>query len=224
VRTLIAGPSVFICDQCVSLCQQVIGSDPPGAGPIPIPTPEIIAVRAWPSDEVLDARLATLIDRVLPRVTSVDEITLETSKEICALLNAHRLMIFAVSEDGRSLVSKVKTGINAFKDVSLPIAEDSIAGCVALKKRMVNVKDVYDEEELRAVSPRLRFLKVVDQRTGYRTKQQLVAPIMLPGTDQLFGVIQMINNCANAPFPKAGEVAAAKLAEALATTFKRLEQ
>jgi hypothetical protein len=43
---------------------------------------------------------------------------------------------------------------------------------------MVNVKDVYDDVELKSVNPNLRFLQEVDKRTGYRTKQMLVAPIV----------------------------------------------
>src|SRR3989337_1100319 len=79
---------------------------------------------------------------------NVDEIMLDVSKDICALFNADRLTIYVVGEDNVSLVSKVKTGLNSFKDLKLPIAEQSIAGYVAINKKLLNVKDVYDEQEL----------------------------------------------------------------------------
>ena len=96
---------------------------------------------------------------------------LEVSADICQLFNADRLTIYSIGEDKQSIVSKVKTGLNSFKDLKLPIAEHSIAGYVALSRKLINIKDVYDEAELKAINPNLRFLQEVDKRTGYRTKQ-----------------------------------------------------
>ena len=110
--------------------------------------------------------------------SNIDEIMLEVSADVCALFNADRLTIYSIGEDKQSIVSKVKTGLNSFKDLKLPIAEHSIAGYVALSKKTANIKDVYDENELRALNSSLRFLQEVDKRTGYRTKQMLVAPIL----------------------------------------------
>ena len=53
---------------------------------------------------------------------NIDEIMLEVSADVCALFNADRLTIYSVSEDKGSIVSKVKTGLNSFKDLKLPIA------------------------------------------------------------------------------------------------------
>jgi ClpX C4-type zinc finger protein len=33
VRRLVAGPGVFICDQCVALCNQIIDTEPPPPQP-----------------------------------------------------------------------------------------------------------------------------------------------------------------------------------------------
>src|SRR5204863_4048966 len=121
--------------------------------------------------------------------TIVDEIMLEVSADICTLFNADRLTIYSVGEDKQTIVSKVKTGLNSFKDLKLPIAEHSIGGYVALVKKMVNVKDVYDDVELKSVNANLRFLQEVDKRTGYRTKQMLVAPIVDAQNQELVGVI-----------------------------------
>src|SRR5580700_698489 len=89
-----------------------------------------------------------------------------------------RLSIYVVAEDKNSIISKVKTGLNAFKDIRLPISDQSIAGYCALSRKMASIADVYDDRELKALNPNLRFLQAVDKRTGYRTKQQLVAPIL----------------------------------------------
>ncbi|MDX9995921.1 MAG: GspE/PulE family protein [Rhodocyclaceae bacterium] len=151
--------------------------------------------------------------------SNIDEIMLELSQDICALFNADRLTIYAVSEDKTSIVSKVKTGLNSFKDLRLPIADQSIAGNVALSRNIVNIRDVYDETELKAINPNLRFLQEVDKRTGYRTKQMLVGPIVDLQTDELLGVVQLINNKAGAPFASVQEEGIKGLCETLAIAF-----
>src|SRR5574341_1790650 len=155
---------------------------------------------------------------------NIDEILLEVSADVCALFNADRLTIYSLAEDKQSIISKVKTGLNSFKDLKLPIAEHSIAGYVALVKKMVNLKDVYDDAELRAVNPNLRFLQEVDKRTGYRTKQMLVAPIVDAQAAELIGVIQIINNKAGMPFGPLTEEGVAELSQTLAIAFRQRQK
>jgi type II secretory ATPase GspE/PulE/Tfp pilus assembly ATPase PilB-like protein len=155
---------------------------------------------------------------------NIDEIMLEVSADVCALFNADRLTIYSMGEDKQSIVSKVKTGLNSFKDLKLPIAEHSIAGYVALAKKTANIKDVYDENELRALNGNLRFLQEVDKRTGYRTKQMLVAPILEAGSNELIGVIQIINNKAGVPFGALAEEGVSELSQTLAIAFKQRQK
>ena len=152
---------------------------------------------------------------------NTDEIMLEVSVEICTLFNADRLTIYVTSEDKSSIISKVKTGLTSFKDLKLPIAEQSIAGFCAVHKRIVNIRDVYDDNELKALSPQLNFLKEVDKRTGYRTKQMLVVPVLDGPSKDLIGVIQIINSKNGQPFPPIIEEGAAHLAETLAIAFRQ---
>jgi type II secretory ATPase GspE/PulE/Tfp pilus assembly ATPase PilB-like protein len=152
---------------------------------------------------------------------NVDEIMLELSKDICALFNADRLTIYVVGEDKVSLVSKVKTGLNSFKDLKLPIAEQSIAGYVAMHKKLLNIKDVYDEKELAQYSTHLRFLQEVDKRTGYRTKQMMVTPILDETTGDLVGVIQVINNKAGVPFTAMIQEGVEELAQTMAVALRQ---
>src|SRR6266852_4996045 len=156
--------------------------------------------------------------------SNVDEIMLEVSADICTLFNADRLTIYTVGEDKQTIVSKVKTGLNSFKDLKLPIAEHSIAGYVGLSKRMLNLRDVYDEGELKSHNPNLRFLQEVDKRTGYRTKQMLVAPVAAPGSSELVGVVQLINNRASVPFGQLAEEGVAELCQTLAIALKQRQK
>ena len=156
--------------------------------------------------------------------SNVDEIMLEVGQDICSLLGAERLTVYVLSEDRSSIVSKVKTGLTSFKDLKLPINDQSMAGFVALNRRLINVRDVYDENELRTHSPQLRFLKEVDKRTGYRTKQMLVAPVVEADSNELIGVVQAINTRNGQPFLSLAEEGVVNLCETLAIAFKQRQK
>jgi type II secretory ATPase GspE/PulE/Tfp pilus assembly ATPase PilB-like protein len=182
-----------------------------------------------PAQTDVGARLAfqkqlQAVTNKIHATNNIDEIMLEVSADVCALFNADRLTIYSVGEDKQSIISKVKTGLNSFKDLKLPIAEHSIAGYVALAKKTANLKDVYDEGELRALNANLRFLQEVDKRTGYRTKQMLVSPILEAGSNELIGVIQIINNKAGVPFGALAEEGVGELAQTLAIAFKQRQK
>ena len=151
---------------------------------------------------------------------NVDEIMLELSQDICALFDADRLTIYTLAEDRNSIISKVKTGLSSFKDLKLPITDQSVAGYVASTRKLVNIRDVYDENELRTLSPQLRFLKEVDKRTGYRTRQMLVAPVLEAGSNDLVGVVQIINSRSGASFDQIAEEGVANLCETLAIALR----
>ncbi|MCX8085543.1 MAG: ATPase, T2SS/T4P/T4SS family [Rhodocyclaceae bacterium] len=189
-----------------------IASAPGGSGTDPAGTGELGARLTF-------FRNLQAVTNKIHATANIDEIMLELSQDICALFNADRLTIYAVSEDKTSIVSKVKTGLNSFRDLKLPIADQSIAGNVALTKKIVNIRDVYDEAELKAINPNLRFLQEVDKRTGYRTKQMLVGPIVDGQTGELLGVVQLINNKAGVPFAQVQEEGLKGLCETLAIAF-----
>jgi type II secretory ATPase GspE/PulE/Tfp pilus assembly ATPase PilB-like protein len=189
------------------------------------------AVLSHPSATGTDVNLRLAFQKQLQLVTNkihatsnIDEIILDVSADICQLFNADRLTIYSLGEDKQSIVSKVKTGLNSFKDLKLPIAEHSIAGYAAMARKLVNIKDCYDDVELKAINPSLRFLQEVDKRTGYRTKQQLLAPIVEQGGAELIGVIQIINNKAGVPFGALAEEGVTELAQTLAIAFKQRQK
>jgi type II secretory ATPase GspE/PulE/Tfp pilus assembly ATPase PilB-like protein len=155
---------------------------------------------------------------------NIDEIMLEVGQDMCAVVGADRLTIYTLSDDRSSIVSKVKTGLTSFKDLKLPINEQSIAGFVAANRSLVNIRDVYDENELRSISPTLHFLKEVDKRTGYRTKQMLVVPVVDAGTGDLLGVVQAINTRSGLPFNPMAEEGLVNLCETLAIAFKQRQR
>lgn len=65
VRKLVAGPGVYICDECVDLCVQIIAAEPAGpAGPS--------RVRLWDQMDNVDEVLG-LLPKVAATAAQVDE-------------------------------------------------------------------------------------------------------------------------------------------------------
>ncbi len=150
---------------------------------------------------------------------NLEQIMLEASQDICKLLNADRLTLYVVNEDQTAIISKIKTGLNSSSDLKLPISPQSIAGYAAFSKKSLNLPDVYDDEALKQIHPSLTFLKVVDKRSGYRTRQMLVAPIL--DGDTLHGVLQVINNKSDEPFGDLEVDGVAELCKTLATAIRQ---
>ena len=169
--------------------------------------------------EALYFRQLQLVSNRIHETENLDQIMLEASQDICKLFNADRLTLYAVNEDSSAIVSKVKTGLNTSRDLKLPISVQSIAGYVATVRKMVNIVDVYDDVALKNIHPQLRFFQEVDKRSGYRTKQMLVAPVM--DGETLYGALQVINNRSDQPFGKLEEDGAQQLCKTLAIAIRQ---
>lgn len=169
------------------------------------------------SFEALFFRQLQAVTTRIHATENIDEIMLEASQDICKLFNADRLTLYAVNEDRSAIVSKVKTGLNTSRDLKLPISPQSIAGYVAMSRTLVNIADVYEDEALKRIHPSLTFLQEVDKRSGYRTKQMLVVPIL--DGEILHGVLQVINNKSDQPFGELEIEGATQLCKTLATAI-----
>src|SRR5471032_3380504 len=177
-----------------------------------------------PSD--VDLRLAFFqklqtVTTKIHATSNLDEIMLDLGMEFCDLFNCDRFTLYAMDHEKDYIVSKVKTGLTSFRDLKLAVTPASIAGYVALTRRTINLADVYDQSELARYSPELRFQQGVDQRTGYRTKQMLVAPLMAVQSHELLGVVQFINNRDRAPFSSIAEDGVKELCETLSVAFSQ---
>ncbi len=172
--------------------------------------------------EVLFYRQLQQVTARIHETENIEQIMLDASQDICKLLNADRLTLYAVHEDQSAIVSKLKTGLNTSRELKLPISPQSLAGYVAYSRQMLNLADVYDDEALKQIHPALTFLKEVDKRSGYRTKQMLVAPIMEGGV--LYGVLQVINNKSDQPFGELEVEGVAQLCKTLGTAIRQRMQ
>ena len=103
--------------------------------------------------EALFFRRLQSVTAQIHETENLDQLMLDVSQDICRLFDADRLTLYAVTEDGAGLVSKVKTSLNTSQALKLPVGTSSIAGFVAYSKQWLNIADVYDDEELRKIHP-----------------------------------------------------------------------
>ncbi len=173
-----------------------------------------------------DQRLAFL--RKLQEVTTrihatgnLDEIMLDLGRDFCDLFSCDRFTLYAVTPERDHIVSKVKTGLSSFRDLRLPISASSIAGYAGHSLKTINIADVYDDAELKRISGELQFQRGVDQRTGYRTREMLVAPLLAQSSGELLGVVQFINHLGGGPFPPVATEGLKQLCDTLSVALNQ---
>jgi hypothetical protein len=152
---------------------------------------------------------------------NVQQIMLDLSDEIRDQFKAEHMTLYAVSDSKLTIETTVKTGLKSFKDFSLPISGSSIAGYVALTKKLVNIRNVYDTMELDTYTPKLQFRSKVDSRTGFRTRQILAGAIFNKENGEILGVLQLINSREGEAFSEMFEEGMGLICETLAVAFEK---
>lgn len=150
---------------------------------------------------------------------NIAQIMVDLSAEISELFQCERLTLYVYSKERGALVSKVKTGIDAGKDLVLPVSRQSIAGYVAATRSTVRIDDLDDLAELEKIDPELRFFNQVDMITGFKSKQMLAAPLLQGPGKELVGVLQLINQRAGGRFDSVAEDGLEALTATLALAF-----
>ena len=143
---------------------------------------------------------------------NLDEILIDMKDEITSFFEAQRLSVYVVDGVKRALVSRFKSG-DEIGEISVPVSTSSIVGLSALKQKLINIKNVYDEKELASIDPDLKFDNRWDQKTGFRTKQILTYHIIFQ--KYLPGAIQLINRKSGSTFIEDDERSIQELAKIL---------
>ncbi len=134
-------------------------------------------------------RFINLINRI-HSAKSLDDILVGAKDRIITFVDADRMTIYGIDAYNKELYSKFMSE-GEVKEIRVPISPKSISGYCAYKNSLLNVADVYNNAELAKIDIDLAFNKSWDEKTGYRTKQVLAAPIR--HENNLYGVIQFIN-------------------------------
>ena len=145
-----------------------------------------------------------------------NEIFVGLGDDILELFNADRVTIYAIDGVNKELYSRFITG-DGIKEIRVPVSPESIVGFTASSGKLVNIFDAYNDGELGRIHPNLRFDATWDQKTGYRTTQVLVAPIIFE--KYLLGAIQLINKKNGSPFTSENEESVAEMAKILGIAF-----
>ena len=133
-----------------------------------------------------------LMDKI-NEIHSADNLTtilLHIKDSIAGLFNAERITIFLTDSKRNLLISKVKSG-SEVQQIVVPISDASLAGYCATSGTIINIKNAYDQHELKMIGSNLRFDDSWDTKTGFVTRQVLCVPMKFQ--DTLIGVIQIIN-------------------------------
>ena len=178
------------------------------------------------NDKLAFAKALQVVTAKIHATADIDDISLDVSQDICAVFEADRVTIYLANPDKSLLVSKVKIGLGSCEDIKLPMVPMySVAGYVAINNKLVSLRDVYDDQELRSYDPPVYFLKEIDSFTGYKTKQLLTAPIVDKfDASNVIGVLQIINTKSGQPFPRMAEEGIVKLCETLAIAFRQRQK
>jgi GAF domain-containing protein len=143
---------------------------------------------------------------------NLDEILVDLKDEITGLFEAERLTVYVVDGRKRELVSRFKSG-DEIGEIRIPMSNNSISGCSAFKKKLINIKDVYDDKELASIDYDLKFDKSWDRKAGFATKQVLVVPVIFK--NYLLGAIQLINRKDGGSFSRLDEQSVTEMADIL---------
>ena len=156
------------------------------------------------------------INTVLEKKPTLLDAYKELEPLILGLFDAQRMSIFQRRRQHQDLVARFKTGKETM-EIKVPISPLSIAGYVALSQRPLIISDPYDQEELAAIHPRLRFADRFDKSSDFRTRNILCVPILNAGV--IMGVFQIINKN-NGPFTNRDMELAQQLNDILGTKFR----
>ncbi|MGD9974630.1 MAG: ATPase, T2SS/T4P/T4SS family [Desulfatirhabdiaceae bacterium] len=170
--------------------------------------PTQASIQSLQSEVIYRRRLQEIGNRI-NAAANLDEILVNLKDEIIKLFDAERITIYVVDGRRKELVSRFKSG-NEIAEIRIPISAGSIAGFTAFRQRIVNIRNCYDDAELTAIDPTLKFDKSWDQKTGFVTRQVLTCPI--GHQKYLLGVIQLINRNNNQPFSAMDERSIQELA------------
>ncbi|UCG64077.1 MAG: GspE/PulE family protein [Deltaproteobacteria bacterium] len=146
----------------------------------------------------------------------IDDILINLRESILGIFSADRLTIYVVDGTSKEIVSRFKTGTE-INEIRVPITNTSIAGYCASSGRMANIVNAYDDNELERINSELAFDRSWDEKTGYTTKQVLVAPVKYK--KYLLGVIQLVNKVNGKYFSLEDQKNVTEIAQVLGIAF-----
>jgi type II secretory ATPase GspE/PulE/Tfp pilus assembly ATPase PilB-like protein len=147
--------------------------------------------------------------------SNVEQIVDALSQPICKLFDCERIVLYLACGDHLVTASVRGAGPGVAPDARLPISESSVAGCVALHRRIVSIGEPADQAQA-------ALLREMEMRSSLRVRQVLAAPILDAQGMALLGVIELVNHRSGGPFDSVDALTAlcASVATVLAPGLK----
>ncbi|MDX9895800.1 MAG: GspE/PulE family protein [Desulfofustis sp.] len=165
------------------------------------------------SQRVYDERFKKLVNEI-HAASSPNAIMVGLRNKILTIYNVEMATIFLIDAKHNRLVSWVLLPGDSLSKIRMEINRASITGFVAETRKMLNIRNVYDSDELQNIDPSLTFDSSWDQKTGNKTRQVLATPVIHKAN--LMGVIELINKKGGADFNPTDESRIKELADTLA--------
>jgi type II secretory ATPase GspE/PulE/Tfp pilus assembly ATPase PilB-like protein len=164
-------------------------------------------------------RAAAIMEKILA-ARDLNDLFLELRDDLVSLFDVEQLTLYTVDREKRELYSRfILDPLQGVQEIRVAIDETSISGYCARHGKLLNIVDAYDQEELMKISPRLRFNLSWDERSGFRTQQMLVVPI-LAERKYLMGVLLFLNKRSGGRFSPAEEGFAQDIADTLGVALR----
>jgi type II secretory ATPase GspE/PulE/Tfp pilus assembly ATPase PilB-like protein len=168
-----------------------------------------------------EQKLVALVDRI-HAAKNIDSIFIECRDQMLSLFDADRLTLYGVDAEKKEIFSKF-LDLDTVREIRVPISESSLSGYCVANRQTLNVADAYDSAELARISTKLHFDSSFDKKTGFRTTQVLVMPI-LHENRAVVGAIQLLNKKHGPRFTKEDEANLSRIAKTLGIAFHNQNQ
>jgi len=140
-----------------------------------------------------------LMDKIneIHSADNLNTLLIHIKDSIADLFSSERITIYLADTKRNLLISKVKSGTEV-QQIVVPISDTSLSGYCAISGSIINIKNAYDQHELKMIGSNLKFDESWDKKTGFVTRQVLCVPMKFQKT--LIGVIQVINKKGDVPY------------------------
>jgi type II secretory ATPase GspE/PulE/Tfp pilus assembly ATPase PilB-like protein len=157
----------------------------------------------------------TEVINLIHGASNVKEIILDVKEKILDLAGAERITIYAI--DGNQQIFSLYKSPDGVKEIRVASDSSSMVGYAALTGKTLNIKDPYDEKELKAVNPKLSFDSSWDAQGEFKTQSVLTVPIL--HEKYVLGVLQLLNKKGEGPFTDGDVAVAQEIAKTLGIAF-----
>jgi transcriptional regulator with GAF, ATPase, and Fis domain len=154
-----------------------------------------------------------VLSQMIHSSNNFEDLLKRLKEPLLKYFEAEAVTIYGVDEDRKEIYSKVTYG-NKLGKIRVPISSKSVAGYVAMVKKMVNIQDIKDLGKTRILHPKLVFDDSWEKAAGVSTKSMMTLPLV--HGSHLKGVLQLVNKKDKGYFSARDERTGFLVAQALA--------